>query len=231
VPEVIEELGGDGVLTMSFEHGIKISDTAALEEAGVDCEAVARLLVDAFYTMLLAARVFHADPHPGNFLVRREEGSGAPTLVILDYGAVEDVTESLAEGMKMVVLGAMLRNNEQILLGVERMGFVAEDGDRDMLGKIGRDYLAALGDVRIDDFSRMDGATVRKLSGFDQTRGKLREIMRHVYYPDGFFYVERTLVLLFGLVGRLAPKAGLPGLVAPLAARSMAASASPSMMS
>ncbi len=216
VPEVIDDLCGDGVLTMSFEQGVRIGDVAALEREGIDREAVARLLVDAFFTMLLTTRVFHADPHPGNFLVRP-----GPTLVILDYGAVEDVTDDLAEGMKMVVFGALLKNNEQILLGVERMGFVAEDGDREMLGKIGREYLDVLADVRIDDFSRMDRDTVRKLSGFDQTRGKLREIMRNVYYPDGFFYVERTLVLLFGLVGRLAPKLGLPGLVAPLAGRLM----------
>jgi hypothetical protein len=73
--------------------------------------------------------------------------------------------------------------------------------------------------VKIENFSRMDRDTVRKLSGFDQTRGKIRELMRNVHYPDGFFYVERTLILLFGLVGMLAPDAGLPGLVGPFAAK------------
>jgi hypothetical protein len=52
-------------------------------------------------------------------------------------------------------------------------------------------------------------------------RGRLREIMRHVEYPEGYFYIERTLVLLFGLVGQLAPKAGLPGIAAPVAAKAM----------
>jgi hypothetical protein len=62
---------------------------------------------------------------------------------------------------------------------------------------------------------------VEKLSAFQQVRGRLREIMSHVEYPDGYFYVERTLVLLFGLVGQLAPKQGLPGIAAPVAARAM----------
>ncbi|HHH27376.1 MAG TPA: AarF/ABC1/UbiB kinase family protein [Polyangiaceae bacterium] len=216
VPRVVEELCGEGVLTMSFEPGVKITDVERLDDRGVDPEAVAKILVDAFFTMLFTDRVFHADPHPGNFLVR--EG---PTLVILDYGAVEPVTDDLAEGMKQVVLGAMMKNDDAILAGVERMGFVAEGGDRELLGKVARDYLKVLKDVRIDNFSRMDQETVRKLSGFDQTRGKIRELMRNVHYPDGFFYVERTLILLFGLVGKLAPKLGLPGLVAPLASRAM----------
>jgi len=217
VPEVIDELCGEGVLAMSFEEGVKIGQADALVAADIDSEDVARVLVDAFFTMCFTANIFHADPHPGNFLVRP-----GPKLVILDYGAVEDVTKDLAEGMNMVVLGAMMKNNDQVLLGVERMGFVAEHGDREMLGKLGRDYLKVLADVRIDDFSRMDNETMRKLSGFDQTRGKIREIMHNVRYPEGFFYVERTLILLFGLVGRLAPRVGLPGLIAPLAGRAMA---------
>lgn len=216
VPEVVGELCGEGVLTMSFEEGVKITDLYTLHKRDIDPEAVAKLLVDAFFTMLFTERMFHADPHPGNFFVR--EG---PTLVILDFGAVEPVTDDLAEGMKQVVLGAMMKNDDALLAGVERMGFVAEGGDREMLSKVARDYLEVLKRVRIDDFSAMNQETVRKLSGFDQTRGKIREIMRNVHYPDGFFYVERTLMLLFGLVGKLAPKLGLPGLVAPLATQAM----------
>ncbi len=217
VPQVIDEHTAHAVLTMSYEPGVKITDFAGFETEGIEREAVARLLVDAYFTMLFTERVFHADPHPGNFMVRP-----GPKLVILDYGAVENVTENLAEGMKTVVLGALMKNNEMILAGVERMGFVAEGGDRELLGDVGRGYLDALADVKIEDFSRFDEDTMKKLSGIEQTRGRLRDIMKNVHYPDGFFYVERTLILLFGLVGRLAPKTGLPGLVGPFALQAFA---------
>jgi len=62
---------------------------------------------------------------------------------------------------------------------------------------------------------------VEKLAGYQNVRGRLREIMKHVEYPEGYFYVERTLVLLFGLVGQLAPTLGLPGVAAPVAAKAM----------
>src|SRR5690606_33824344 len=149
------------VLAMSFEEGRRIVDLEGLAADGIDRVAVAQKLVDCYLTMLVEARVFHADPHPGNFLVRPSTTSASavgakepiePTLVILDHGAVENITEDLAEGMKMVVFGALSRNDEQILLGVERMGFVAEGGDREMLARVGRDYLKALANVRIDDF-------------------------------------------------------------------------------
>ena len=216
VPTIVDELTARSVLTMTFEDGIKITDFVAIDRAGIDRDAIARLLVECYYAMLLEYRVFHADPHPGNFLVRP-----GPKLVILDYGAVEEVTPELAEGMELVVLGGVSRNPDQVLTGLERMGFVAEGGDRALLEKVGRDYLKALATVRIDDFSNIDRDAVEKMSGLGNVRGRLREIMRHVEYPEGYFYIERTLVLLFGLVGKLSPKAGLPGVAAPVAAKAM----------
>jgi predicted unusual protein kinase regulating ubiquinone biosynthesis (AarF/ABC1/UbiB family) len=201
---------------MTFEEGIKITDFPAIDRAGIDREAVARLLVECYYAMLLEHRVFHADPHPGNFLVRP-----GPKLVILDFGAVEETTAALSEGMQEVVIGGVTRNADQVLAGLERMGFVAQGGDRDLLRRVGRDYLKVIANVRIDDFSNLNRDELEKLSGFEQVRGRLRKIMSHVEYPEGYFYVERTLVLLFGLVGQLAPKAGLPGVAGPIAARAM----------
>jgi ubiquinone biosynthesis protein len=214
VPQVEAELTKAGVLSMSFESGVKITDRDALRVIGVEPEAVAKLLVGCYFTMLFQHRVFHADPHPGNFLVRP-----GPQLVILDYGAVEDVTERLQQGMKSVVMGVMVKNDDEILRGLEHMGFIAEGGDRELLARVGREYLGVLGSVKIQDFSKLDREQMEKLSGYDQMRGKLRQVMKSVEYPEGYFYVERTLALLFGLVGQLAPKQGLPGLVMPYASQ------------
>jgi predicted unusual protein kinase regulating ubiquinone biosynthesis (AarF/ABC1/UbiB family) len=216
LPTVVDSLTRDGVLTMSFESGIKINDVDSLRESGIDPESVARILVEAYFAMLLEHRVFHADPHPGNFLVRP-----GPTLVVLDFGAVEEVTEALADGMKKVVIGGIARSADQVLEGLERMGFVAPDGDRALLDRVGREYLTVIGNIRIEDYSKLDRGAVEKLAGYDQLRGRLREIMRNIEYPEGYFYVERTLVLLFGLVAQLAPKTGLPGLAAPYASKAL----------
>ncbi len=218
IPSVVGELTRGGVLTMSFEPGIKVSDVEAQRAAGIDPEAVGKLLAECYFQMLLDHRVFHADPHPGNFLVRP-----GPKLVLLDFGAVEDVTPALAEGMKGVVLGVLAKDDERILRGLEHMGFVAPGGDQELLRKVGREYLKVLGNTKIGDFSRLDRAELERLSGYRQMRGHLRQVMKSVEYPDGYFYVERTLVLLFGLAGLLAPRLGLPGLILPYASRVLTA--------
>jgi len=217
IPTILPELTQGGVLSMSFEQGMKINDLEGQKAAGIDPESVGKLLVECYFEMLLRQRVFHADPHPGNFLVRP-----GPTLVILDFGAVEEVTPSLAEGMTMVVKGVLTRNDELVLSGVERMGFVSASGDRELLKAVGHEYLKVLSGTKINDFSRLDRDAMEKLSGFRQVRGRLRAVMKSVEYPDGYFYVERTLILLFGLAGHLAPRVGLPGLVLPYASRALA---------
>ncbi|HTV22496.1 MAG TPA: AarF/UbiB family protein [Polyangiaceae bacterium] len=216
VPTVEPELSKAGVLTMSFETGVRIADVLREPSPELAPRDVARLLTESYFTMLFEHRVLHADPHPGNFLVRP-----GPTLVILDYGAVEEVTEPLARGLKTVILGALTRNADQVLEGAEQMGFVAPNGDRDLLREVGREYLKTLATLRVSDFSSFDKGEVQKLAGYSHVRGRLREVMRSVEYPDGYFYLERTLALLFGLVGQLEPQRGLPGVAAPIASKLM----------
>src|SRR5262249_57302529 len=122
-----------------------------------------------------------------------------PTLVILDFGAVEEVTPALAAGMQQVVIGGISRDADQVLRGLERMGFVAPGGDRAMLERVGREYLSVLANVRIEDYSKIDRDAVEKLAGFQQVRGQLRDIMRKVEHPEGYFFLERTLLLRFDL--------------------------------
>jgi ubiquinone biosynthesis protein len=216
VPSVIAERTRAGVLTMSFESGLRIADVLRQAQPEVSPRDIARLITDCYFSMLFDHRVLHADPHPGNFLVRP-----GPCLVILDYGAVESVSEPLVRGLKTVILGALTRNADKVLEGAEQMGFIAPGGDRELLREVGREYLKTLATLKVSDFSNIDRAELQQLSGYALVRGRLREVMRSVEYPDGYFYLERTLALLFGLVGQLEPERGLPGVAAPLASKMM----------
>src|SRR5690606_37049176 len=97
-PAPIDELTTRDVLTMTFMEGFKITDLDAMARAGISPSAVATRLSQVFYEMLFVHRFFHADPHPGNFLVE-PLGEGRYRLVILDFGAVTEARESMIFGM------------------------------------------------------------------------------------------------------------------------------------
>lgn len=223
-PEVYRELSSRQVLTMTFMEGVKISRVAELEKLGLDRYAVATRLVQAFYKQLFIDRFFHADPHPGNFFVRRAD-DGSAEIVILDFGAASEVAPDMAHGMFEILSGLMTRDDDKVVTGVEKMGFVAEDGNRQLLDRTARAYFEKLLDLDIQDFSRISPQVAQELADPGLKQGELRELMRSVEYPHGWFFVERAVVILFGLSAQLAPKLNTVQIGFPYIAQAIAAQA------
>ncbi len=214
------------VMTMSFLDGVKISKKDALAELGLDPYAVATKLTQVFYKQLFADRFFHADPHPGNWFVQRGP-EGQPRIVVLDLGAASEVTDNLADGMLDIVQGMMTRKDDLVVKGIETMGFVAEGGDRKLLEKTTRKYFEKLLNLNITDFSKISPEMAQTLADPEMRRDDLHNLMKSIAYPQGWFYVERAVVIMFGLSAQLAPKlntmqVGFPYIMKFLAERTQA---------
>jgi len=204
-PTVFHDLSCKSVLTMSYMDGVKISRKDELVGLNLDPEKVATKLVQVFYKQLFADRFFHADPHPGNFFAQRGP-EGQPRIVVLDFGAASEITDDLADGMLEIISGLMTRDDDKVVTGFERMGFVAADGDRALLERTVRSYFEKLLDLNITDFGKIDPKVAQKLADPDVKKDELRTLMKSIEYPPGWFYVERAVVIMFGLSAQLAPK-------------------------
>jgi predicted unusual protein kinase regulating ubiquinone biosynthesis (AarF/ABC1/UbiB family) len=226
-PRVRHELSSDRVLTMSFMQGVKISRRAQIEALGLDPYAVARLLIETFYKQLFIDGFFHADPHPGNFLVKKGE-RGQAQVVVLDFGAATDCPQHLIDGMIDILKGLFARNDDLVVQGIHTMGFVAADGNVELLERTVRAYFGKLLQLDIQDFGKIKPEAMASFADPGLKRDELRELMKSVAYPDGWFYVERAVVIMFGLSAQLAPKmntvqVGFPYIMRMLASRQAAA--------
>jgi len=204
-PKVYPEWSTRTVMTMSFMDGVKISKKDALNTLGLDPYAVATKLIKVFYKQLFIDRFFHADPHPGNFFVQRGP-EGQARIVVLDLGSATELRKNLADGMFDILQGLMTRKDDLVVRGIDEMGFMAADGDRALLERTTRKYFEKLLNLNIQDFSRIDPAVADQLADPEMKREELRELMRSIAYPEGWFYVERASVIMFGLQAQLAPK-------------------------
>ena len=79
-PKVYPELCGEYVLVMEYIEGIPILDTETLEKRGYNLEEIGRKVLDNYATQILDHGFFHADPHPGNMLIRDGQ------IVYIDLG-------------------------------------------------------------------------------------------------------------------------------------------------
>ncbi len=206
-PEVIPARSGRRVLTTTFEDGIKISDRDALLALGIQPQAVADRVLRAYCRMIFVDGLYHADPHPGNLLVRPDGG-----LVFLDFGAVAQLSPGLKDGIPMFVEGVLKRDRDAILRALQRMGFVPR-GDSERTAERVIDYFFTrfldhveleswnLQELRIDtklklemmaDLNRLDISLWRLTSAFQ--------------VPREWVLLQRTLILLLGLVSHLDPE-------------------------
>jgi ubiquinone biosynthesis protein len=118
IPGVYHELSTRRVLTMELVEGIRISDVAALERAGIDKHAVAQKLTEIYCEQVLRDGFFHADPHPGNILVKP-----GPTLVLLDFGLAKDFPAWFREGMVRLTFSILTSDQEGIIRAFKDLGF------------------------------------------------------------------------------------------------------------
>ena len=204
-PKIYPEWSSSTVMTMSFMDGVKVTKKDALAELALDTYEVAGKLVKVFYKQLFVDRFFHADPHPGNFFVQRGP-DGQVRIVVLDLGSATALRDNLADGMFDILSGLMTRKDDLVVRGIDTMGFMAEGGDRALLERTVRRYFEKLLSINITDFGKIDPAVAQQLADPSMKREDLRELMKSIAYPEGWFYVERAAVIMFGLSSTLAPR-------------------------
>lgn len=79
-PKVYKHLTSDKVLIMEYIDGIPISHTDQLLEGGYDLLEIGRKLAENYSKQIMDDGLFHADPHPGNLMIRNGE------IIWLDLG-------------------------------------------------------------------------------------------------------------------------------------------------
>jgi len=69
-PKVYPEFTTSKVLALEFISGIKINQIDELKAKEYDTKVIARRLIISYFKQIFEYGFFHADPHPGNLLVR-----------------------------------------------------------------------------------------------------------------------------------------------------------------
>ncbi len=140
VPDVHRELTTRRVLVMEYVEGLKITDRKGLARAGIEPEAVARLLADVYGEQILRHGFFHADPHPGNLMIDPE----GPRLVLLDFGLADELPEGFAEAVGALLTGVLAADAAAVGAALERLGFETRAGGRQALAELAELGLAVL---------------------------------------------------------------------------------------
>lgn len=83
IPKAYKELSSRRMMVMEFADGVKITNTKQIKEWGLNPHRIVENGMSIYLEMIFEKGQFHADPHPGNVLVRRDG-----RILLLDFGMV-----------------------------------------------------------------------------------------------------------------------------------------------
>jgi len=87
-PEYYKEYSTDRIISMEWMNGLHLTEFAAQNSDPMLANKIGQALWDFYMYQIHVLRKMHADPHPGNFLVSKEE-----ELIALDFGCMKSLPD------------------------------------------------------------------------------------------------------------------------------------------
>ena len=190
IPRAFREYSSENVLIMEFVSGCKISDVAQMRAWGLDPRKVAENGMDIYLTQIFEFGIFHADPHPGNVLVRKDG-----VICLLDFGMVGTMMKKDKFAFAGIFIGMAEGNAHKMATSMKALAI--DDRVEDM-----RQFEYDLNEI-IEDFTALD---VDESSIADVVE-RLQKVMYdyQIRVPGGIFLVFRAFAILEGIGKTIHP--------------------------
>jgi ubiquinone biosynthesis protein len=186
------------VLVMERLRGIHIQNVHALEEAGIDRKRLAETGARVVLKMALEDGFFHADPHPGNFIVM-DNG----VLGLMDFGMVGQVDDSTREGLLYLLVAIVNQDMDRV---VDRLMDLGVIGNTVQLERLRRDLGHLLGEYWGLPLREIDVSKVLEESMQVMRKHRLR-------VPTHLVLLAKTISMNEAIARRLDPDFSAAGLL------------------
>jgi ubiquinone biosynthesis protein len=110
IPIPYPDRSSSKVLTMSLITGSPFTDRAGVEATGWDVDALVQRSADIYMEMIFRDGLYHADPHPGNFLIPDDTH-----LAILDFGDVGRLSSPRRLQLESLVIAVGTRDVDALI--------------------------------------------------------------------------------------------------------------------
>jgi ubiquinone biosynthesis protein len=190
VPGVHRNLSTGRILVLDYLDGVSAREAGPLlEQAGADRDDVARGLLGCMLRHVMIDGTFHADPHPGNVLVRPDG-----TLALIDFGLVGRLDPLQQAGLRRLLLAVARRDPAELYGALADLAHVRGGyyGDELLERALAQFMAQHLGPEMIPD-AGMFAALFALLTEFELT------------FPPVIGGVFRAMVTLEGTLALLAP--------------------------
>ena len=198
-PKVHTELCGEYVLVMEYIDGIPILATDRLRKAGYDLEEIGEKILDNYASQILDHGFFHADPHPGNLLVR----SGK--IVYIDLGIMGRLSPRDRAGFGNIIQAVGMESSSELKDALLSFAIAKDNSVIDHTR-----FLADL-DLLLNDYGSCDVADI-DIGAFLNDILMLTRSCK-VTLPSSITSVSRGIVTLEGTIAPFIPNQNVVSII------------------
>lgn len=190
VPKAFREYTTEKVMVIERISGCKITDIPKLTEWGINPREVAETGMRIYLSQIFEHGYFHADPHPGNILVRPDG-----VICLIDFGMVGSLMESDKQNFAGVFISMARRDARAMAFYLRRLA--VDDEIKDV-----RQLEYDLNEL-IEDYASLDVSE----SNMAELGTKLQTIIyeNRMRVPGSIFLILRALAMLEGIGKVIAP--------------------------
>lgn len=196
-PEPVAELSSRRVLTMERLEGIRGLAVKAAVAPPATPDEVALRAARVYLQMIFQDGFYHADPHPGNYLVL----SGGE-LGILDAGMVGRLDDDMRERLESLIVAVYHRDAGRLTDTVTALGQSPPTDAAGLRAEV-VEFVLDFADVPLADFD------------LSAALNRMTDIIRRfgILLPPEVAMLLRTLVVLEGSARQLSPTFSLAGVI------------------
>ncbi|MDQ7030146.1 MAG: AarF/ABC1/UbiB kinase family protein [Ardenticatenia bacterium] len=207
VPSPLDELTSRRVLVMERIEGIKITDFAGLEAAGISRRAVARTLFRTYLKQIFEDGFFHADPHPGNLFILPDDTAPVPdegrpfVLVFVDFGMVGEIPPDVRQRLRAVLVAVVQHDFRRLVELAKELHFLLPSADDEEVARAFERLFQRFYGLSLGELQRIDLEEIALLMA------EFRSLLYHFPFqvPQNFILLGRCLGILSGLATSLDP--------------------------
>jgi ubiquinone biosynthesis protein len=212
IPVIYWEYTTARVLTSERLVGIKITDIAAMDAAGLDRKRLARHSIELILQEIFKDGYFQGDPHPGNMFALPDEVIGA-----VDFGQAVALDPEMTRSLLRLLVALSSHDADGALRSLQGLGMLRV---RTITAALRRDmvrFIDGFVDRPLSDISARE--TVDELLGL---------VQRHqLHMPPPLALLLKAIIMMEGIGVLIDPDLDVFAVARPYALRTLAEVASP----
>ncbi|WP_316769621.1 ABC1 kinase family protein [Pedobacter frigiditerrae] len=200
-PNYYPALSSNRIITMDWIEGMHLKEFLKTNPSQELKNKIGQALWDFYNFQQHELRKVHADPHPGNFLITKDEKLGA-----IDFGCIKEMPDDFYEPFFSLTSTDLFEDKEQTIKAFRKLEMILPNDTpsqiefyytayKEMISLFAKPYITPTFDFSQNEFFEAlysYGEKIAKMPEFKQARG-----VKH------FIYINRTNFGLYNILNEL----------------------------